>query len=198
MLRKIIHYGRLLHWDDGLFLPGLGRFFLSAWCESQGLFGALQPGFNAVEIDSTFYGIPKSSSIVRWRDQSPSDFKICLKVPRSITARTCLVGTQREMDRFIQTIAPLGEKIGVILVRFPPSFDLSKKGVFEEFLKDLPGNHSFAVEFRHPSWYIPQTKDLLEASNICWAASEYPGVRPRSRSDHRFYIHPAGRAAWTF
>ena len=132
--------------------------------------------FNAVEIDSTFYGIPKSSSIVRWREQSPSDFKICLKVPRSITHEAGLVGTQREMDRFIESIAPLGEKIGIILVQFPPSFDISKKGVFEEFLKDLPENHSFAVEFRHPSWYLAQTKDLLEERHVCWAASEYPGV----------------------
>ncbi len=64
--------------------------------------------FNAVEIDSTFYGIPKSSSIVRWRDQSPSDFKICLKVPRSITHEAGLVGTQREMDRFIEIYCPIG------------------------------------------------------------------------------------------
>lgn len=132
--------------------------------------------FNAVEIDSTFYGIPKPSSIVRWRDQSPGEFKICVKVPRSITHEAGLVDTQREMDSFIQAIAPLGEKIGVILIQFPPSFDLSKRGVFEEFLKNLPKTHLFAVEFRHRSWYIPQTRDLLKESAVCWAASEYPGV----------------------
>jgi len=132
--------------------------------------------FNAVEIDSTFYGIPKPSSIDRWREQSPDDFKICLKVPRSITHEAGLMGVQGEMGRFIQTISPLGEKVGVILLQFPPSFDLSKMGVFEEFLKSLPKTHLFAVEFRHPSWYIPQTRDLLEESAVYWAASEYPGV----------------------
>jgi uncharacterized protein YecE (DUF72 family) len=132
--------------------------------------------FNAVEIDSTFYGIPKPGSVIRWRDQSPEDFKICLKVPRSITHDAGLVNTQHDMDKFIETISPLGKKLGVILIQFPPSFDISKKEAFEAFLEKLPPDQMFAVEFRHPSWYVPPTKSLLAKKAVCWAATEYPGV----------------------
>jgi len=132
--------------------------------------------FNAVEIDSTFYGIPKISSVTRWREQSPEDFRICLKVPRSITHESGLVNVGRELDNFLQAIAPLQETLGVILIQFPPSFDSARIKIFPEFLEQLPRNQTFAVEFRHPSWYIAQTKDLLAKYDICWAASEFPGV----------------------
>ena len=77
--------------------------------------------FNAVEIDSTFYGIPKAQSVIRWNDNSPDDFKICLKVPRAITHEAGLVNISREMTRFLESVALLGEKLGVIVIQFPPS-----------------------------------------------------------------------------
>ena len=64
----------------------------------------------------------------------------------------------------------------MILIQFLPSFDVAHAKVFTEFLEQMPRNQTFAVEFRHPSWYIPQTKDLLSKYDICWAASEFPGV----------------------
>ncbi|NIT54715.1 MAG: DUF72 domain-containing protein, partial [Aliifodinibius sp.] len=45
-----------------------------------------------------------------------------------------------------------------------------------EFLKQLPTDYKFAVEFRHPSWYLGQTNDLLTKFGVIWAATEYPGV----------------------
>lgn len=132
--------------------------------------------FNAVEIDSTFYGIPKSSAVNRWRDQTPSDFKICLKVPRSITHESALVDVENEMAVFLESIDGLGDKLGVILIQFPPSFDNSNGEVLSSFLEHLPEAENFAVEFRHPSWYSSQTAQLLASQGICWAATEYPGV----------------------
>ncbi|NIT54716.1 MAG: DUF72 domain-containing protein, partial [Aliifodinibius sp.] len=59
--------------------------------------------FNAVEIDSTFYGTPKAGSVERWREGSPEGFRICLKVPRSITHDAGLVGVDDEMMKFVHT-----------------------------------------------------------------------------------------------
>lgn len=132
--------------------------------------------FNSVEIDSTFYGIPKPGSVARWNEQSPEDFKISLKVPRSITHDAGLVNVDREMARFLESISPLQEKIGVVLIQFPPSFDISSGKLLVNFLKDLPVNPKFAVEFRHPSWYIPRTGEMLSEYGVCWAATEYPGL----------------------
>jgi uncharacterized protein YecE (DUF72 family) len=132
--------------------------------------------FNAVEIDSTFYGIPKKASIWRWKNQSPDDFNICLKVPRSITHDAKLVDVKREMSDFITAVSPLGEKLGMILIQFPPSFDISNWDLFQAFLNELPQPFVYAVEFRHATWYIEKTSDLLSGLDICWVASEFPGV----------------------
>jgi uncharacterized protein YecE (DUF72 family) len=132
--------------------------------------------FNAVEIDSTFYGIPKPGSVIRWRDQSSNDFKICLKVPRSITHEAGLVNVEEEMAGFLNAIKPLWEKLGVILIQFPPSFNSSKIELLVPFLGHLPGHQRFAVEFRHPSWYTHRTADLLAEKEVCWVATEFEGV----------------------
>ena len=132
--------------------------------------------FNAVEIDSTFYGIPKPGSVARWRDSSPDDFKICLKVPKAITHEAGLVNVNDEMTSFILAVQVLGDKLGVILLQFPPSFNSSNANLLGEFLTDLPENLRFAVEFRHPSWYIPRTGKMLARHGVCWAATEFRGV----------------------
>jgi uncharacterized protein YecE (DUF72 family) len=132
--------------------------------------------FNAVEIDSTFYGTPKIGSVYRWRDNSPEGFKISVKVPRSITHESGLVGVNEEMIEFIHTIENLGNKLSVILLQFPPSFDNSNSEVLDDFLEQLPKGYTFAIEFRHPSWYVDQTADWLANYGVCWAATEFQGV----------------------
>ena len=132
--------------------------------------------FNAVEIDSTFYGIPKPGSVMRWSEQSPVDFKICLKVPRLITHEAGLENVDKEMAIFLESVAPLEEKLAVILIQLPPSFDISKGKQLVQFLKNLPGDKYFAVEFRHPSWYISRTAEVLAENSVCWTATEYPGL----------------------
>jgi uncharacterized protein YecE (DUF72 family) len=132
--------------------------------------------FNAVEIDSTFYGIPKRSSIARWKEQSPADFKLCLKVPRSITHEAKLVDVQREVGDFLAAVEPLDDKLGKILIQFPPSFDISNKDIFQSFLDQLPQPFEYAVEFRHKTWYTQETGEMLSRFGVCWVASEFPGV----------------------
>jgi uncharacterized protein YecE (DUF72 family) len=132
--------------------------------------------FNAVEIDSTFYGTPKVGSVYRWRDNSPEGFKISVKVPRSVTHVAGLVGVNDEMIEFIRTIEKLDDKLSLILLQFPPSFDNSSSQVLDDFLEQLPKGYKFATEFRHPSWYIDQTGELLAKHGVCWAATEYQGV----------------------
>jgi uncharacterized protein YecE (DUF72 family) len=129
-----------------------------------------------VEIDSTFYGIPRKSSVSRWREQSADDFKICPKMPRSITHDSGLVNFEVELAEFLNTVSVLEDKLGVILIQFPASFDRSNQAEFKKFLAELPTGYPYTVEFRHPSWYRVETAEMLSAHGVCWAASEYPGV----------------------
>lgn len=132
--------------------------------------------FNAVEIDSTFYGTPRRETVIRWRESTPDGFKICVKVPRVITHDAALVDCHVEIQEFIESIRLLDDKLGVIVFQFPPSYDNSNNDTFDKFMEQLPGEFSFGAEFRHPSWYHEQTSILLGKHSISWVATEFEGV----------------------
>ncbi len=79
--------------------------------------------FNAVEIDSTFYGTPRMATVQRWMANTPDDFRFCPKTPRMITHDKGLRGAHLDMADFILVMRELGEKLGVILIQLPPSYD---------------------------------------------------------------------------
>jgi uncharacterized protein YecE (DUF72 family) len=132
--------------------------------------------FNAVEIDSTFYGTPTRTTVIGWRESTPDGFKISVKVPRLITHDAELVNIQNEMMEFLNVINELGEKLGVILFQFPPSFRDNHAPEVHDFFGELPQGYMFAVEFRHSSWYTARTADMLVENNISWAATEFAHV----------------------
>ena len=135
--------------------------------------------FNAVEIDSTFYGIPRESYVKRWAEVTKLGFKICAKTPKAITHEKVLVDVQDETRAFLNTMRLLGEKLGTILVQFPPSFTADQMPALVDFLGLLPDDLRFAVEFRHQSWYTAKTAELLRSHKISWAATEYTDL-PKS------------------
>jgi uncharacterized protein YecE (DUF72 family) len=132
--------------------------------------------FNAVEIDSTFYGTPRRGTVIRWRESTPVGFKICVKVPRVITHESGLADRHVEMQEFLESIRYLDDKLGVIIFQFPPSYDSTNLETFDEFMRHLPREFEFGAEFRHLSWYQEQTSDLLAKHGICWVATEFEGV----------------------
>jgi uncharacterized protein YecE (DUF72 family) len=135
--------------------------------------------FNSVEIDSTFYGIPRESYVKRWAEITTGGFQMCAKIPKVITHEKVLVAVEDETRAFINTMRLLGEKLGVILVQFPPSFTVENRPALEGFLELLPADVRFAVEFRHQSWYTPETAELLRNHHVCWAATEYTDLPKR-------------------
>ena len=154
-------------WSGAFYPNGLaGRDYLSYYSRI----------FNAVEIDSTFYGTPRRESVMRWKEAVPDGFRISVKVPRSITHDLELIDVSHEMETFLDAVRMLDEKLGVILLQFPPSFSISNISQVDSFIKDLPEDLRFAVEFRHRSWYAHQTGEILAGHNICWAATEFAGV----------------------
>ncbi len=132
--------------------------------------------FNSVEIDSTFYGTPKLSTIQRWIAATPPQFSFSLKVPKSITHAPEIMDTWGLMDEFLQTIGNLGQRLGIILFQFPPSFTSQKLDKLADFLTRLPREFRFAIEVRHLSWYTASVRfeNILNPLAIAWAATQYP------------------------
>ena len=129
--------------------------------------------FNAIEMDTTFYAIPRPAVVQGWADVVPKNFRFTAKTPQSITHDMGLANAGQYMVEFIDTMRLLGDKLGVILIQLPPNYTIDKLPILAAFLKDLPIDIRFAVEFRHRSWYTAQTAELLAAHRICWAATEY-------------------------
>ncbi len=139
--------------------------------------------FNSVELDTTFYGTPRAHSVRSWASATPDDFRFCAKTPQVITHERGLVGTTDLMIDFLVGLQPLGARLGVVLLQFPPSFTSIQLDILSSFLQNtrahaLGRDVCLAVEFRHGSWYTDRSSliSLLSHHEVCWASTEYPDL----------------------
>lgn len=124
--------------------------------------------FDAVELDTTFYGTPTVSKVESWAAATPQAFQFTAKVPRAITHDRRLIDAEAEMEEFVAVMQRLGEKLGAVLIQLPPDFTADERPALEQFLRDLPDGIRFAAEFRHRSWLTDDTYDLLRRHNVAW------------------------------
>lgn len=176
-------------WRNGIFYP--------AGMPQRQFLGYYSQRFNAVEMDSTFYATPSVSTIQRWRQVTPPDFKISPKVPRHITHELRLHDTQDVFQQFLAAIRQLGTKLGPIVLQFPPDFTFDQVDTFTRFISLLPKDLRFAVEFRHLSWHHAQTAVLLQEHHLCWVAADYIHLPPKLHCTTDFlylrFIGPHGQ-----
>ena len=135
--------------------------------------------FRTVEIDSTFYGTPKASTVENWKDRTPPNFIFAVKIPQVITHEKVLVGCEPEFDEFIETISLLGDKLGPMLFQFP-KFDKWMLKDSKEFLIRLDSFLSrvtnpalrFAVEIRNKNWLDHRLTEFLSERKIALALTD--------------------------
>jgi uncharacterized protein YecE (DUF72 family) len=120
----------------------------------------------AVEINNTFYRLPKENVLLSWAAQVPGSFVFALKAPQIITHLKRLKNVDEEIDYFLRTLAVLNEKLGPILFQFPKSFKADLP-TLANFLGLIPGDSSCAFEFRNPSWLKADVLDLLRRKGCC-------------------------------
>lgn len=106
----------------------------------------------AVEGNTTFYAVPPASSVERWVDQAPDDFRFVCKLPRTITHDRRLRDTDGLVREFCNRVCPLGDRLGPISVQLPPSLGPDDFHALESFLRSLPTSFSWGVEPRHPGF----------------------------------------------
>jgi uncharacterized protein YecE (DUF72 family) len=129
--------------------------------------------FNAVEVNSTFYRLPRASTIERWQACTPAGFRFAVKVPRSITHEAGLVGADAEIRAFCQLCERFDNKLGALLVQLPPSLDFDA-GAVARFLKIMARATPVGVvlEPRHPSWFTVEGDQLLAEHGVARAAAD--------------------------
>jgi len=114
----------------------------------------------AVEINNTFYRMPKAAVFENWAAQVPESFRFSVKASRRITHFRRLNDTDEVLDYLLSGAAVLGERLGVLLFQLPPNFKADVERL-KSFLGTLPRDVRAAFEFRHDSWRDQAVHDAL-------------------------------------
>ncbi len=137
--------------------------------------------FPAVELDSTFESAPTRETLVRWAEGTPASFRVTCKLPRAITHACGLRDCSAEFNAFLSALEPLAGKLAVVLVQLPPAFAPEEgKGALVSFLKQLPRDVRFAIDFRHSGWHRPQIVHLLQRYRVCWVWGDTSPLNERN------------------
>jgi uncharacterized protein YecE (DUF72 family) len=168
------------HWREVVYAQGLAQ---SRWLEHYATL------FDTVEVNTTFYRLPKRDAVARWVEQTPDGFVFAVKASRYLTHIRRLTDLGPGVKRFYERIAPLlrSPKMGPVLWQLPANFRRDD-GRLASALKRLPpGRHCF--EFRHESWFTAEVYELLRRHGAALVIGDHP-ERP-------FQTHEL-TADWTF
>ena len=125
----------------------------------------------AVEINNTFYRMPKTSVVETWAGRVPAGFRFVLKASRRITHFKRLKEAHEELEFMLGQFAVLGERLGAVLFQLPPKL---KKDVprLASFLELLPDGTRAAFEFRDPSWLDEEVHERLRERGCALVGSD--------------------------
>jgi uncharacterized protein YecE (DUF72 family) len=164
---------------SGLLLPVPNKlFYPDEFKEKSRLcfYGSLM---NSIEINSSFYKIPMASTVKKWADDVPEDFKFTFKLFREVTHNQGLAFDPQTVRRFMEVISAVGDKKGCLLVQFPGSVRVNHlkqlallMAVLRETDPDLAWN--IALEFRHVSLYNDDVYRLLADYGMAMVIQDKP------------------------
>ena len=121
--------------------------------------------FGSVEINNTFYRLPTERAVRGWRERAPDGFIYAVKGSRFITQMKKLNVTKKSIAIFFKRVAPLREHLGPILWQLPPNFHKNLPRL-KKFLRQLPKQFRYAMEYRHPSWLEEDVWAVLEKFKV--------------------------------
>ncbi len=149
---------------SGFSYPGWKGSFYPEDCAASEMLAFYAGELPAVEINNTFYRMPKADVVASWREQVPADFRFALKASRRITHFSKLRDVGDSVAVLFKVSAILEDRLGTVLFQLPPFL---KKDIelLREFLGTLPDGCHAAVEFRHPSWYDDAVYAALSEKN---------------------------------
>jgi uncharacterized protein YecE (DUF72 family) len=168
------------HWRERVYPKGVPQ---RRWLECYATM------FDTVEVNNTFYRLPARAAVQGWVDQSPQGFLFAVKASRYLTHMKRLSDLDPGLERFYERIEPLVRcgKLGPVLWQLPANFHRNDDRLASALERLPPGRHCF--EFRHESWFVPETYELLRSHGAALVIGDTP-ERP-------FQTHEL-TAGWTF
>lgn len=129
--------------------------------------------FSTVEINSTFYRLPKESMVKSWFQRTPDNFRFAVKMSRHVTHLHRLRNCGDAVNNWWARVRHLQHKLSVILVQLPPSLQADPP-LLQDFLALLPANMRTAVEFRHESWHCDAVYRVLQEAGAALCIISHP------------------------
>ena len=151
--------------------------------------------FDTVEINTTYYHMPRESVCESWRRRTPDAFSFVLKLNRFITHRKRLADCGDLLESFLAAADKLGDKLGPFLVQLPPRFGADALRL-AAFLKICPKRHLWAFEFRDPSWLCEEVYAVLRGRGAALVVHDLIEDHPRVTTADWTYMRyhgPGGR-----
>lgn len=130
--------------------------------------------FTTVEVDSTFYRIPRKQSVTDWKAQTPDGFLFSLKFPQVITHVKMLENCQEETSVFLERVDLLKEKLATLLLQFPYTFGTEHVPLLRDFLQTLPKTRRYVMEVRNRKLLNDDFYAVLRDNNVVLAWVDSP------------------------
>jgi uncharacterized protein YecE (DUF72 family) len=179
------------HWRYTYFRKGVPQ---NKWFEQ------VLRDFRTVELNVTFYRLPRTEVFAGWYARSPDDAVITVKASRYLTHVKRLKDPQPSVDMLMDRIRPLGHKLGPVLIQLPPDLQVDVVAL-DATLAAFPRGIRLAVEPRHASWWTDDVRRCLERHNaaLCWADRK-GAITPLWRTADWGYLrfHEGRRDPWPF
>ena len=135
--------------------------------------------FNSIEINTSFYKIPRAQTIAKWAEDVPDDFKFTFKLWQGITHEKGLMFDLVYIDHFMQAIDAAGSHKGCLLIQLPPGAKVGLMSRLRQLIDhiqrtDPAKSWKLALEFRHPSWYSDELAAFAEDEDLSVVIQDIP------------------------
>jgi uncharacterized protein YecE (DUF72 family) len=148
--------------------------FYPADLKDDGMLGYYAGQFPTVEINNTFYRLPKQNVLLDWASQVPEPFTFAIKASQRITHHARLKPESLAAVEFLmKNIGSLGDRLGPVLFQLPPNLR-KDMALLRLFLDSLPLDRRFTIEFRHASWFEDDVYNVLRARDIALCITDQP------------------------
>jgi uncharacterized protein YecE (DUF72 family) len=149
--------------------------------------------YGTVELNASFYRLPKPQTFENWRTRTPDTFLWAVKANRYITHIKRIKDVEEPLGRFYSSVELLKEKLGPLLFQLPPNLSFDE-AVLSNFCQHLKGDHLYTLEVRHPSWAQKRVVEILKDNNIALCISDTAGRYPYIEEDTAtfFYVRLHG------
>jgi len=142
--------------------------------KDDGMLGFYSSKFPTVEINNTFYRLPKEDVLQSWAAQVPEPFTFAIKASQRITHFARLKPESASaVDFLLKNTASLANRLGPILFQLPPNLKKDTERL-RAFIDTLPVDRRYTIEFRHESWFEDDVFEALRARDIPMCITEQP------------------------